>query len=126
MCQGNERTTKSARDVIEVEERASRQHGGPASDRADRSTPAMATRSDEASAAERRLSQELNHDFDEQSAKVTLTLNDVERARLLILLERELHDTHMEARRTEDPNYQDEVHQQEAFLKCLIEKLRQV
>ena len=60
----------------------------------------------------------------EQSTKFTLTLNDVERAELLILLERELRETHVEARRTESPDYQDEVHHQETVLRGLIEKLR--
>jgi hypothetical protein len=60
----------------------------------------------------------------EQSTKFTLTLNEVERAELQILLERELRETHVEARRTESPDYQDEVHHQETVLRGLIEKLR--
>jgi hypothetical protein len=60
----------------------------------------------------------------EQTTKFTLTLNEVERAELLILLERELRETHVEARRTESPDYQDEVHHQETVLRGLIEKLR--
>jgi len=60
----------------------------------------------------------------EQSTKFTLTLNEVEHAELLILLERELRETHVEARRTESPDYQDEVHHQETVLRGLIEKLR--
>jgi len=59
-----------------------------------------------------------------QSTNFTLTLNEAERANLLILLEREVRETHAEARRTESPDYQDEVHHQEAVLQGLIEKLR--
>jgi hypothetical protein len=59
-----------------------------------------------------------------QSTNFTLTLNETERANLLILLEREVRETHAEARRTESPDYQDEVHHQEAVLQGLIEKLR--
>jgi len=43
---------------------------------------------------------------------------------LLTLLERERRETHVEARRTESPDYQDEVHHQESVLQGLIEKLR--
>jgi hypothetical protein len=60
----------------------------------------------------------------EQLTNYTLILNEVERAGLLNLLERELRDTHAEARRTESPDYQDEVHHQETVLRGLIEKLR--
>jgi hypothetical protein len=60
----------------------------------------------------------------EQAAKLTLTLNEMERAELLTLLEREARETHVEARRTESPDYQDEVHHHEAVLQGLIEKLR--
>jgi len=61
----------------------------------------------------------------EQSTKFTLTLDETERAELLILLEREVRETHVEARRTESPDYQDEVHHQETILHRLIDKLRQ-
>jgi hypothetical protein len=60
----------------------------------------------------------------EQSTKLTISLNEAERAQLLILLEREQRETHMEARRTESPDYQDQVHEQESVLQGLIEKLR--
>ena len=43
-----------------------------------------------------------------------------ERAELLTLLERELRETHVEARRTESPDYQDEVHHQEAVLQSML------
>ena len=59
-----------------------------------------------------------------QSSYFTLTLNEMERTEVLALLERELRETHVEARRTESPDYQDEVHHQEAVLQGLIEKLR--
>ena len=62
----------------------------------------------------------------EQSTEFMLALNQVECAELLILLERELRETHVEARRTESPAFQDEVHQREAVLQGLIEKLRGV
>jgi len=61
----------------------------------------------------------------EQSTKFTLTLDETERAELLILLEREVRETHVEARRTESHDYQDEVHHQETILHRLIDKLRQ-
>ena len=61
----------------------------------------------------------------EQSTKITLTLDETERAELLILLDREVRETHVEARRTESPDYQDEVHHQETILQRLIDKLRQ-
>ncbi len=59
-----------------------------------------------------------------QSMQFTLSLNETEHAELLILLEREIRETHVEARRTESPKYQDEVHHQETVLQGLIEKLR--
>jgi hypothetical protein len=54
----------------------------------------------------------------------TLTLDATERIELLRLLERELRDTHVEARRTESPDFQDEVHHREHALQALVEKLR--
>jgi hypothetical protein len=54
----------------------------------------------------------------------SLTLDAVQRVELLRLLEREIRDTHMEARRTESPNFQDEVHHREDVLNGLINKLR--
>ena len=59
-----------------------------------------------------------------RSTKWTLSLNEGERIQLLVLLERELRETHVEARRTESPDFQDEVHQQETVIHGLIEKLR--
>jgi hypothetical protein len=60
----------------------------------------------------------------QQSTQFTLTLDEQERAQLLVLLEREVRETHVEARRTESPDYQDEIHHQESVLHALIEKLR--
>jgi hypothetical protein len=60
----------------------------------------------------------------DQATKFTLTLNETERVQLLTLLEREIRDTHAEARRTESPDYQDAVHQQEDVLHELVKKLR--
>jgi hypothetical protein len=53
-----------------------------------------------------------------------ISLDEAERAELLTLLERELRDTHVEARRTETPVWQDKVHRREAVIQGLIEKLR--
>jgi hypothetical protein len=58
------------------------------------------------------------------SAGATLTLNEEERSQLLSLLEQTLRDTHVEARRTEAPVYQEQVHHQEAIWRGLIDKLR--
>lgn len=58
------------------------------------------------------------------STQFMLNLNEAERTQLLILLERELRETHAEAHRTESPDYQDGVHHQEAVLQGMLEKLR--
>jgi hypothetical protein len=62
----------------------------------------------------------------EQSTKFTLLINEAERASLLILLEREMRETRVEARRTESPDYQDAVHHEETVLRGLTEKLRRL
>ena len=59
-----------------------------------------------------------------QTATFTLTLTVEERATLLGILEQELKDEHVEARRTEDFEYREFVHKQEALLQSLVEKLR--
>ncbi|HZW34278.1 MAG TPA: hypothetical protein VFF52_26380 [Isosphaeraceae bacterium] len=59
-----------------------------------------------------------------ESPGLDLSLNEQERSLLLGLLERELQDTHVEARRTENPRFQEMVHQEEAILRGLIGKLR--
>jgi hypothetical protein len=53
-----------------------------------------------------------------------LSLDEQERKLLLRILERELQDTHVEARRTETPDFQARVHQEEAVLRGLINKVR--
>jgi hypothetical protein len=58
-----------------------------------------------------------------ESPRFTLALDEEERAHLLSLLERARRDTHVEARRTENPDYQEQVHHQEAILRRLIDKL---
>jgi hypothetical protein len=60
-----------------------------------------------------------------ETPSFTLTLNRDERTELLQLLEQVQRDTHVEARRTETPNFQQEVHRREAILRGLIGKLRQ-
>lgn len=59
-----------------------------------------------------------------KSTQFTLTLNEAEHAELLTLLDREIRETHAEARRTESPDFQEDVHHQETVLKGLIAKLR--
>jgi hypothetical protein len=60
-----------------------------------------------------------------ESLRFTLTLTEEERAQLLSLLEQARRDAHVEARRTENPDYQERIHHQETVLKGLIDKLRQ-
>ena len=60
----------------------------------------------------------------DQSTKFILALDEVEHAELLALLEQELCGRHVEARRTESPDYQDEVHHHETVLQGVLEKLR--
>jgi hypothetical protein len=59
-----------------------------------------------------------------QRAGFVFTLDATERIELLRVLEREFRDTHMEARRMESPEFQDDVHHREHVLESLIEKLR--
>jgi hypothetical protein len=58
------------------------------------------------------------------SVDFTLTLTEEERTLLLDLLEQTFRDTHVEARRTEAPQFQQQIHHQEAVLRGLIDKLR--
>jgi hypothetical protein len=60
----------------------------------------------------------------EGGSALALSLDADERAELLRILERELKDTHVEARRTESPDFQDAVHHREHILQGLIKKLR--
>jgi hypothetical protein len=62
----------------------------------------------------------------QQSTTFTLSLNEVERAELLTLLERAMRETRVEARRTESPDFQEAVHREETVLQDLIEKLRRL
>jgi hypothetical protein len=59
------------------------------------------------------------------TAGAVLTLTEEERAFLLKYLEQERRDTHAEARRTESPRYQEEIHHEEALLLSLVQKLQQ-
>jgi hypothetical protein len=61
----------------------------------------------------------------DQLTKFILALDEGEHAELLSLLERELRETRVEARRTESPEYQDEVHHHETVLQGVLDKLRQ-
>jgi hypothetical protein len=60
----------------------------------------------------------------EQATKFILALDEAEHTELLKVLERELRETHAEARRTESPDFQEEVHHEESILVSLVEKLR--
>jgi hypothetical protein len=60
----------------------------------------------------------------DQLTKFILALDEVEHAELLALLEQALRETRVEARRTESPDYQDEVHHRESVLQGVLEKLR--
>ena len=54
----------------------------------------------------------------------TVVLNEEERARLASLVELAIRETHVEARRTEAPDFQEQVHHQEDILRNVMEKLR--
>jgi hypothetical protein len=60
----------------------------------------------------------------DEVTKWTLSLSEVERTQLLILLERELRESHVEARRTESPDFQDGVHEHETLIHGLVDKIR--
>jgi hypothetical protein len=62
----------------------------------------------------------------DQVTKFTLALDEAEKAALINLLERELRETHVEARRTESPNFQNEVHRHESLIQGLLKKLRRI
>jgi hypothetical protein len=55
-----------------------------------------------------------------------LPLTTGERAVLLRMLQAEVQDTRVERRRTEDPDYHDEVVRYETVLEGLLEKVRQL
>ena len=56
----------------------------------------------------------------DQVTKYIIELDEMEHAELLKVLERELKETHAEARRTESPDFQDEVHHEESILASLV------
>jgi hypothetical protein len=58
------------------------------------------------------------------SAQCTVTFTEEEQKELLRLLENSLTETHVEARRTEAPAFQQQLHRQEAVLRALIDKVR--
>jgi hypothetical protein len=62
---------------------------------------------------------------DKHEAGLTLTLSAVERNELLQILEQELENTRVEARRTDSPKFQDGLHGREIAIQGLIDKLRQ-
>jgi len=51
-------------------------------------------------------------------------LTKEERAELLRILEATLIETHAERRRTEAPDYQEEVSHEETLIKALVDKVR--
>ncbi|HEV3256190.1 MAG TPA: hypothetical protein VG013_04865 [Gemmataceae bacterium] len=55
----------------------------------------------------------------------TLVLNEPERAELLRILEQSLRDTRVEVHRTHTPDFREQVLQEEALLRNLLNKLRQ-
>jgi hypothetical protein len=59
-----------------------------------------------------------------ESSSFTVVLNEEERARLASLVEQAIRETHVEARRTEAPDFQEQVHHQEDILRSVIDKLR--
>jgi hypothetical protein len=61
-----------------------------------------------------------------QGKEFVLVLTEQERAELLSLLEQAVTETHAEARRTEAPAYQEQVHRQEGAFRNLAHKLRQL
>jgi hypothetical protein len=55
-----------------------------------------------------------------------LAIDAEEQAELMSLVERELGETRVEARRTHNPNFRDEVLHHEAVLRRLLEKLNRL
>jgi hypothetical protein len=62
----------------------------------------------------------------EHPVEYTLALTEEERTELLRLLESSLVDVHAERRRTEAPDYQEQIHRQECLLRTLTEKVRRL
>jgi hypothetical protein len=61
-----------------------------------------------------------------QPSTLTLTLTPEERTSLLGLLKRELGDARVEVHRTHTPAFREQVLQQEALIRGLIDKLDQL
>lgn len=59
-------------------------------------------------------------------AAFTLSITEEERAELLQLLEQALSNTHMERRRTEAPDYHQQVVHEEELLRILVDKVRRL
>jgi hypothetical protein len=55
-----------------------------------------------------------------------LAISEEERAELLRLLEREIGDVRVESRRTDTPTFHDQLRDEEALLRRLAAKLRQL
>jgi hypothetical protein len=55
----------------------------------------------------------------------SISLTEEERTDLLRLVDEAAREMHVEARRTENPTYQSSIHEQEARLRNLAQKLRQ-
>jgi hypothetical protein len=56
--------------------------------------------------------------------EIEVSFTGPERELLVALLERELRDTRVEERRTDSPEFQSEVKQEEVLLRRMLEKLR--
>jgi hypothetical protein len=54
----------------------------------------------------------------------SLSLTEEERLDLLRIVDQAARDLHVEARRTENPSYQSKIHEEEARLRSLAQKLR--
>jgi hypothetical protein len=57
-------------------------------------------------------------------ADFTLTLNEVERAELTLLVEIALKDTRVEVHHTHTPGYREKVEEEEKVLRNLLNRLR--
>ena len=55
---------------------------------------------------------------------MSIALTEAERLDLLRLVDQATRDKHAEARRTENPSYQETIHQEETRLRELAQKLR--
>ena len=60
------------------------------------------------------------------NAEQSLKLTDSERAELIRVLDDYLSETHLEARRTDNPEYRTGLHKEEAVLRSILEKLQRL